>query len=129
MRPTFSPFTISSMGHTNELKILLSHFITLYTYSLSKLPYHQPLADFGQVDVRDVASATVAAMTTLAASGHRILLVADAISPQLVKNVIEKHFPQLKERLTAGRNRTQIFPVGVDPTEWDVSRSSTILSH
>lgn len=81
-----------------------------------------------QVDVRDVASATVAAMTTPAASGQRILQVADTISPQLVKNILEKNFPQLKGRLTPGGDPKQIFPTGVDPTGWDVSRSNAILT-
>ena len=67
-------------------------------------------------------------MSTPGASGHRILLVADVITPQLIVNIIRKHFPQLNDRLTAGGNETQIFPVGVNPTGWDVSRSSAILS-
>jgi len=68
-------------------------------------------------------------MTAPAASGRRILLVADSISPQLVKNILTKHFPQqLKDRWPAGGDPNQIFPPGVDPTGWDVSKSSSILS-
>ena len=67
-------------------------------------------------------------MTTASASGQRLVLVSGTISPQLVKNVIEKHFPQLKNRLASGGEKNQIFPIGVDPTGWDLRRSSTILS-
>ncbi|KIX04565.1 uncharacterized protein Z518_05435 [Rhinocladiella mackenziei CBS 650.93] len=80
------------------------------------------------VDIRDVSSATVAATTTLSASGNRILLVEDELSPQLVKNIIEKDFPQLKDQLPLGGNLAQKFPSGIYPTGWDVSRSSAILA-
>lgn len=79
-----------------------------------------------KVDVRDVAHAHVLALTTPGASGKRILLVSGLITPQLVVNTIRKHFPEARDRLSEG-NPEQILPKGVDPTEWNVSRSHEIF--
>jgi len=46
----------------------------------------------------------------------------------LIVNLIREKFPQLEARLTQGGNKDQIFPEGVNPTGWDVNRSSGILS-
>lgn len=78
--------------------------------------------------MRDVASASVAALEIPGAGGKRILLVADKISPQLVVNIIRQKFPHLVGRLPPGGKSDQIFPAGVNPTGWDVSKSSAILS-
>ncbi|MCJ1439041.1 hypothetical protein MMC27_008431 [Xylographa pallens] len=78
------------------------------------------------VDVRDVALAHILALTTPAASGQRILLVAGLISPQLVINTIQKHFPQLHSRVMEGEP-AQILPRGNAPTGWDTSLSTEIL--
>jgi len=60
------------------------------------------------------------------ASGQRIILVAGLITPQLVVNLIRKHFPQLHERIEVG-NPSQILPVGVQPTGWETSKSFEIF--
>ena len=67
-------------------------------------------------------------MTISTSLGNRLLLVADTITPQLLVNIIRKNFPQLNGRLSAGGNEAEIFPTGVNPTGWDVSKSSAILS-
>ena len=76
--------------------------------------------------MRDVAHAHVLALTAPGASGKRILLVSGLITPQLVVNIIRKHFPQARDRLSEG-NPEQILPKGVDPTGWNVSRSHEIF--
>lgn len=76
--------------------------------------------------MRDVAHAHVLAMTAPGASGKRILLVSGLITPQLVVNIIRKHFPEARGRVSEG-NPEQILPKGVDPTGWNVSRSHEIF--
>jgi hypothetical protein len=76
--------------------------------------------------VRDVALAHVIALTKPQASGQRILLVSGLISPQLVVNIIRKHFPELHNRVVKGEP-TRILPKGVNPTGWDTSKSTQIL--
>ena len=78
------------------------------------------------MDVRDVAKAHVLAMTSTGASNKRILLVSGVITPQLVANTIRENFPELKCRVPEG-NRSQVFPKGVNPTGWDVSRSHEVF--
>ena len=78
------------------------------------------------MDVRDVAKAHVLAMTAPRASSKRILLVSGLITPQLVANTIRKHFPELRDRVAEG-NPAQIYPNGVNPTGWDVSRSHEVF--
>jgi hypothetical protein len=78
------------------------------------------------VDVRDVALAHILSLTEPKASNQRIILVSGLITPQLVINIIRKHFPQLNERIEVG-NHSQILPVGVQPTGWDTSRSFEIF--
>ena len=78
------------------------------------------------MDVRDVAKAHVLAMTSPGASNKRILLVSGVITPQLVANTIREYFPELKRRVPEG-NRSQVFPKGVHPTGWDVSRSREVF--
>ncbi len=79
-----------------------------------------------QVDVRDVALAHMIALTSPAASGQRILLVAGLITPQLVVNAIRQHFPELRERVLEG-DPERILPKGIDPTGWDSTKSTQIL--
>ena len=72
------------MENTNGLRILLFLFIICESPHVIELVYFFTgieLTESAQVDVRDVASATVASMTTPSASGRRILLVADTITP------------------------------------------------
>lgn len=76
--------------------------------------------------MRDVAHAHVLAMTAPGASGKRILLVSELITPQLVVNTIRKHFPESRGRVSEG-NPEQILPKSVDPTGWNVSRSHEIF--
>jgi hypothetical protein len=78
------------------------------------------------VDVRDVALAHILSLTEPKASNQRIILVAGLITPQLVINLIRKHFPQLDERIEVGIP-SQILPVGVQPTGWNTSRSLEIF--
>ncbi|KAI9851188.1 MAG: hypothetical protein M1838_004298 [Thelocarpon superellum] len=82
--------------------------------------------DGDQVDVREVAKGLVLAMTAPGASNKRILLVSGVITPQLVANTIRRHFPKLKDKVAEG-NPAQIFPSGVHPTGWDVSRSHEVF--
>ena len=79
-----------------------------------------------KVDVRDVAKAHVLAMTSNSASNKRILLVSGIITPQIVTNIIRTNFPELTRRMPEG-NRSQIFPKGVNPRGWDVSRSHEVF--
>ncbi|KAL2824076.1 hypothetical protein BJY01DRAFT_256530 [Aspergillus pseudoustus] len=79
------------------------------------------------VDVRDVAQSHVDALTNPAASGQRILLISGLITPQLVVDIIRKHFPSLKERVPAGTPGSDL-PEGVHPTGWDMRVSLDILS-
>ena len=78
------------------------------------------------MDVRDVAKALALAMTSPGASNRRILLVSGVITPQLVANTIREKFPELKHRVPEG-NRSQIYPKGVNPTGWNVSRSHEVF--
>jgi hypothetical protein len=78
------------------------------------------------VDVRDVALAHILSLETPKAANQRILLVSELITPQLVVNIIRKHFPQLNHKIREG-NPSQILPKGVNPTGWDVSKSFEIF--
>ena len=73
-----------------------------------------------------MAKAHVLAMTSAGASNKRILLVSGVITPQLVANTIRQHFPELKSRVAEG-NGSQVFPKGVNPRGWDVSRSYEVF--
>ncbi|KAB8224475.1 hypothetical protein BDV33DRAFT_199510 [Aspergillus novoparasiticus] len=79
------------------------------------------------VDVRDVARSHVDALTNPAAAGRRVLLISELMTPQLVINIIRKHFPFLRERVSEG-NPAQIMPAGVHPTGWDTRISQDILA-
>ncbi len=65
-------------------------------------------------------------MTTERASNKRILLVSGLITPQLVVDTIREHFPELADKVMEG-NPSQIYPLGVQPTDWDVRRSHEIF--
>ncbi|PMD43886.1 NAD dependent epimerase/dehydratase [Hyaloscypha variabilis F] len=78
------------------------------------------------VDVRDVALAHVLSLEIPKAANQRIILVSDLITPQLVVNIIRKHFPQLHNRIAEG-NPDQILPKGVHPTGWNRSKSFEIF--
>lgn len=78
------------------------------------------------MDVRDVALAHVLSLETPKAANQRILLVSGLITPQLVTNLIRKHFPQLKGRTKEG-NPHQLLPKNVQPTGWDTSKSFEIF--
>ncbi|KAK6815039.1 hypothetical protein RU639_008577 [Aspergillus parasiticus] len=78
------------------------------------------------VDVRDVARSHVDALTNPAAAGRRVL-ISELMTPQLVVNIIRKHFPFLRERVPEG-NSAQILPDGVHPTGWDTRISQDILA-
>ncbi|GAB1206202.1 hypothetical protein APSETT445_004884 [Aspergillus pseudonomiae] len=80
-----------------------------------------------QVDVRDVARSHVDALTNPAAGGKRILLISGLITPQLVVNIIRKHFLALKESVPEGKPE-QVLPDGVHPTGWDMRVSLDVLS-
>jgi hypothetical protein len=78
------------------------------------------------VDVRDAALAHILSLETPKAANQRNLLVSELITPQLVVNIIRKHFPQLNHKIMEG-NPSQILPKGVDPTGWDTSKSLEIF--
>jgi nucleoside-diphosphate-sugar epimerase len=80
-----------------------------------------------QVDVRDVARSHVDTLTNPAAGGQRILLISGLITPQLVVNIIRKHFPNLRDRVPLGTPE-RVLPEGVHPTGWDMRASLEILS-
>jgi hypothetical protein len=65
-------------------------------------------------------------MTASAASNKRILLVSGLITPQLIINIIRKNFPELHNRIIEGKPDT-LIPKGIEPTDWDVSRSFEIF--
>ncbi|KAE8347605.1 hypothetical protein BDV24DRAFT_170703 [Aspergillus arachidicola] len=75
------------------------------------------------VDVRDVARSHVDALTNPAAGGRRILLISGLITPQLVVNIIRKHFPALRDKVPEGKP-DQVLPDGVHPTGWDMRTSA-----
>ncbi|UDD63681.1 hypothetical protein AFCA_010942 [Aspergillus flavus] len=79
------------------------------------------------VDVRDVARSHVDALTNPAAAGRRVYLISELTTPQLVLNIIRKHFPSLRERVPEG-NPAQTLPDGVHPTGWDTRISQDILA-
>ena len=85
------------------------------------------IADNIQVDVRDVARAHVDALTNPTAGGSRILLISGLISPQLVVNVIRKHFPALRDRVSIG-TPDMALPEGVHPNGWDMRESLKVLN-
>jgi nucleoside-diphosphate-sugar epimerase len=76
--------------------------------------------------VRDVARAHILSLTAPAASNKRILLVSGLITPQMIINIIRKHFPSLLHRVIKG-NPMKLIPDGIEPTDWDVSRSFEIF--
>jgi nucleoside-diphosphate-sugar epimerase len=78
------------------------------------------------VDVRDVALAHILSLENPKTANQRILLVAGLITPQFVTNLIQKHFPQLKDRRAEG-NPKQILPKDVQPTGWDTSKSFEVF--
>jgi nucleoside-diphosphate-sugar epimerase len=78
------------------------------------------------VDVRDVALAHILSLEAPKAANQRILLVSGLITPQLVVNIIRKHFPQLRHRIEAG-HPNQILPKGVHPTGWNTSKSFDVF--
>ena len=79
-----------------------------------------------QVDVRDVARAHILAMTAPKASNRRIILVSELLTPQLVVNIIHKHFPDFGDKVGKG-DPSRILPQGVNPNGWNVSRSLDIF--
>jgi hypothetical protein len=74
-----------------------------------------------------VARAHILSLTAPAASGQRILIVSGLITPQLVVNIIDKRFPELRSRLPKGGDPSQILPEGISPTGWNTSRSFKIF--
>ncbi|KFY43234.1 hypothetical protein V495_04076 [Pseudogymnoascus sp. VKM F-4514 (FW-929)] len=70
------------------------------------------------VDVRDVSRAHILAMHSPATSNQRMLLVSGVITPQLVVDIIRKHFPELKDRVPVG-NPTQVVPDGAVISRWN----------
>ncbi|KAF7510316.1 hypothetical protein GJ744_006812 [Endocarpon pusillum] len=81
---------------------------------------------YHHVDVRDVALAHIIALTSPQASGQRILLADELITPQLVANIIRRNFPELRDRVPEG-DPNRILPDGVNPTGWDPTKSTQIL--
>lgn len=74
-----------------------------------------------------MARAHVEALVNPAAGGKRIVLVSELYTPQLVANIIRENFPTLRDRVSEG-NPTQILPLGVHPTGWNLGRSLDILA-
>ena len=82
---------------------------------------------YSHVDVRDVARAHVLAMHVPEAGGQRISLSSsDVLSPQTVVNVINKNFPQLKDRVAKG-NKDQVYPTGSKPTLFSGDKAHKIF--
>jgi nucleoside-diphosphate-sugar epimerase len=78
------------------------------------------------VDVRDVSRAHVMSLTNPATSNQRILLVSGLITPQIVINIIQRHFPGLRERIMEGKP-SQTLPDNVKPTGWNVEKSYKVF--
>ncbi|QKX62773.1 uncharacterized protein TRUGW13939_09938 [Talaromyces rugulosus] len=115
---------ISGSGSINETNhFAIASFIdgTHKTVEDVRFPFYH------FVDVRDVAQSHVDALTNPAAGSQRILLISGLITPQLVVNIIRRHFPALEDRVPEG-NPSQILPDGIHPTGWDMRVSLDILS-
>jgi hypothetical protein len=64
-----------------------------------------------------------------AASNQRITMTTDETwSPQAILNVLNKHFPKLKNRLATGiENPSQLFSAGFDPTLFSGAKAKRIF--
>jgi nucleoside-diphosphate-sugar epimerase len=83
---------------------------------------------FSHIDGRDLARAHVKSLTLPAASNQRITLTTDEIfSPQAILNVLNKHFPELKDRVATG-NPDQLFSTGFDPTLFTGAKARSVES-
>jgi hypothetical protein len=76
--------------------------------------------------VRDVSRAHILSLTNPSASNQRIILVSGLITPQIVINIIRKHFPGLRERIIEGKP-SQTLPDNVKPTGWNVEKSYNVF--
>lgn len=74
-----------------------------------------------------MARAHVDALTNPAAGGQRVLLISGLITPQLVVNIIRKHFPSLQSKVSVG-SPGKVLPEGIKPTGWNMAVSLDILS-
>lgn len=109
-----------------DVRFLFYHFVHYFpSHPIHSSPRFWLMSH--QVDVQDVAHSHVDALTTPAASGQRILLISGLITPQLVVDIVRKHFPSLRERVPAGMPGREL-PEGVHPTGWDMRVSLNILS-
>jgi nucleoside-diphosphate-sugar epimerase len=82
---------------------------------------------YEHVDVRDVALAHVLALNNPSAGGQRILLCSpDVMSPQTVVNSINKHYPQLQDRVASG-DPSRVYPPGVNPVGIDGSKALKVF--
>ena len=73
-----------------------------------------------------MALAHILSLEAPKAANQRIMLVSGLITPQLVANIIRKHFPQLADRIDEG-DPHQILPKGVQPTGWSVRKSFEVF--
>jgi nucleoside-diphosphate-sugar epimerase len=64
------------------------------------------------VDVRDLAVAHVAAVTTPEAGGERIIVSSKAMSTQEIADLFRKNFPELESRIPLGKPGTSSLPEG-----------------
>ncbi|KAE8342983.1 hypothetical protein BDV24DRAFT_173377 [Aspergillus arachidicola] len=116
---------ISGMSSINATNYFV---IAKFIYGIHKDELkHMRFPFYHFVDVHDVARSHVDALTNPAAAGRRVLLISKLMTPQLVINIIRKHFPFLIERVPEG-NPAQILPDGVHPTGWDTRISQDILA-
>ena len=76
--------------------------------------------------MRDVSRAHVMSLTNPATSNQRILLVSGLVTPQIVVNIIQKHFPGLRKRIMEGKP-SQTLPDNVKPTGWNVEKSYKVF--
>lgn len=80
------------------------------------------------VDVRDVALAHVLCMEKPEAGGLRFLLTAGPYSSRQLAEAIDKHFPQLRDRLPTGTALANAgIPADSDIFGYDNSRSKQVL--
>jgi nucleoside-diphosphate-sugar epimerase len=84
---------------------------------------------FSHIDVRDVARAHVQSLTLPAASNQRISISTEEIfSPQTILNMLNKHFPELKDRVATGKP-DQLFSAGLDPTLFTGEKAKRIFGN
>lgn len=92
--PIINAQTLSSINTSNE---------RMWKFLDGEIKTIEPTGHPFWVDVRDLASAHLAAYETQAAGGKRFFIVADELySNQDIADAFRKHFPELKDKIPEG---------------------------